>query len=346
MTELEKSFDLYLDKNLKKNQNYIRKKYKRGCAKLFHYNPVFHNYAGRKILGREETNEVIKELIRSKRPFVVSRFGNTELNNLALYHMEHFENDFTKKKVWNSIDSKVDNFENCKCVFLEALENGCGFFPINEENISKFVKIMMDAIPNVDVLGTWDINMEEFYIENYMQNTILSDLYYLEPWFSKNPWSAELKEKKVLVVHPFEDTIISQYKHRKTIFKNQDVLPEFELHTLKAVQTIAGNRDERFSDWFEALEYMFNEAMKIDFDIAILGCGAYGMPLAVKLKNAGKQAIHLGGATQLLFGIKGARWEANNYPTKIAKYFNDTWVRPGQSESVKGKNTVENGCYW
>ena len=45
------------------------------------------------------------------------------------------------------------------------------------------------------------------------------------------------------------------------------------------------------------------------FDVAIIGCGAYGMPLAAMLKQAGKQAIHLGGATQLLFGIKGKRWE-------------------------------------
>ena len=86
--------------------------------------------------------------------------------------------------------------------------------------------------------------------------------------------------------------------------------------------------------------------MKIDFDIAILGCGAYGMPLAVKLKRAGKQAVHLGGATQLLFGIKGTRWEAKNYPTNIAKLFNEYWVRPSASEKVKGREKVEGGCYW
>lgn len=49
----------------------------------------------------------------------------------------------------------------------------------------------------------------------------------------------------------------------------------------------------------------FYFAMKINFDTAIIGCGAYGMPLAAQIKNAGRQAIHLGGAVQLLFGIKG-----------------------------------------
>lgn len=93
------------------------------------------------------------------------------------------------------------------------------------------------------------------------------------------------------------------------MFDNPDILPEFELKTLKAVQTLAGEKEDRFKTWFEALNYMYTEAMKIDFDIAIIGCGAYGMPLASMLKEAGKKAIHMGGVTQILFGIKGKRWE-------------------------------------
>jgi glycerol-3-phosphate dehydrogenase len=90
---------------------------------------------------------------------------------------------------------------------------------------------------------------------------------------------------------------------------------------------------------------MCERALEIDFDVAIIGCGAYGMPLASKLKNAGKQAIHLGGATQLLFGIKGNRWE-NGYPTKIATFFNDAWVRASAEETPQNAYTVERGCYW
>jgi threonine dehydrogenase-like Zn-dependent dehydrogenase len=39
---------------------------------------------------------------------------------------------------------------------------------------------------------------------------------------------------------------------------------------------------------------MIDEIGKIDFDVAILGCGAYGLPLAAAIKGMGKQAIHLG----------------------------------------------------
>lgn len=49
---------------------------------------------------------------------------------------------------------------------------------------------------------------------------------------------------------------------------------------------------------------MKDEIDKQDYDIALIGCGAYGFPLAAHIKRSGKKAIHLGGALQLLFGIK------------------------------------------
>ena len=70
---------------------------------------------------------------------------------------------------------------------------------------------------------------------------------------------------------------------------------------------------------------MFTDALVFDADIVILGCGAYGFPLAAMLKNAGKQVIHLGRATQILFGIKGNRWNA--HPV-ISKLFNEKWSTP------------------
>ena len=81
-------------------------------------------------------------------------------------------------------------------------------------------------------------------------------------------------------------------------------------------------------------------------DVAIIGCGAYGFPLAAKLKQAGKQAIHLAGATQLLFGIKGKRWEENTAFAYVQKFFNDAWVYPSDEDKPKAADKVEGGCYW
>lgn len=98
------------------------------------------------------------------------------------------------------------------------------------------------------------------------------------------------------------------------------------MKTLKAVQTVADQTDGCFENWFDALEWMCQKALKIDFDIAIIGCGACGFQLATKLKRAGKQAIYLAGATQLLFGIKGKCWEENEAFAYVQKFFNNAWV--------------------
>ena len=86
--------------------------------------------------------------------------------------------------------------------------------------------------------------------------------------------------------------------------------------------------------------------MKIDFDVAIVGCGAYGMPLCAKLKQAGKQAIQLAGATQILFGIRGRRWDEVPHFQYIRDFYNEAWAYPGDQEKPKGYKTVEDGCYW
>ena len=81
----------------------------------------------------------------------------------------------------------------------------------------------------------------------------------------------------------------------------------------------------------------------MDFDIAILGCGAYGLPLAAHIKRIGKKAVHMGGASQILFGIRGKRWE--DHPV-ISKLFNEHWARPDENETPTNSKNVEDGCYW
>jgi len=101
--------------------------------------------------------------------------------------------------------------------------------------------------------------------------------------------------------------------------------------------------DSQGIDSFEALDYMTNQIEKRSFDVALLGCGAYGFPLASRIKNMGKQAIHMGGALQILFGIRGGRWDSHPI---ISKLYNENWVRPKLTERPQNFNQVENGCYW
>ena len=52
----------------------------------------------------------------------------------------------------------------------------------------------------------------------------------------------------------------------------------------------------------------------------------------------------LADATQILFGIKGRRWEA--YPENVERLSNDAWIRPSSEETPSAAGRVEDGCYW
>lgn len=299
---------------------------------------------------RQSSNDLIYELLISGKPCMVSRFGTVELNCINNYLcvergkacywkcIKDFIKDSTHTPWWNT-----DHFE--------VMQQCAGVFPADQHIAEEFSKISLEAASHIDILGCHQ------YYEKFMpiQNAKKVQLEMLYPFFVEKPWTRALKGKRVLVVHPFDQTIRNQYTRRKDLFDNPDVLPDFTLLTLKAEQTIGGT--SRFGSWMEALDYMKRQIEKIDFDVCILGCGAYGMPLASFVKSLGKQAIHIGGGTQLLFGIKGKRWVEQYHDIwhyrpgvdidiNYRKLFNDNWIYPSVNEKPKSAEKVEGGCYW
>jgi hypothetical protein len=95
--------------------------------------------------------------------------------------------------------------------------------------------------------------------------------------------------------------------------------------------------------WQLAVEYTVDEVMKSGATVALIGCGGLGMIIAGELKKRGVTALVLGGAIQVLFGIKGRRW-ANH--SVISGFWNDAWVSPAEAEIPRGAVLVEGGCYW
>ncbi len=311
------------------------KKYER---ELFNYNMnavarrvikrnIFFQKYHKEVLSAEEGNQRIKEMILSGQPFMAGRFGGNELHTVADVLYEKFEGKH------GGLSAHV----------RKNMTNVAGFFPDEKEMYYRFEEVYLDAAKQVDLIAVWDMFLQAEIVDRYMHETEYIPLRSIEPYYFDAPWSKALEGKKVLVIHPFVDTIAKQYEKRKEIFENKNVLPQFELVTMKSLVTLAGKRDERFATWFDALEYMKEEALKKDFDIALVGCGAYGFPLAAEIKKSGKQVVHMGGSLQILFGVKGARWDNHEI---IGKMYNDAWVRPGENERVSNSKVVEGGCYW
>lgn len=292
-------------------------------------------------------HQLIFEALTSDQPCMIARFGSTELTCYMNYiGVKNFKNNY-----FSYIKGDCPAWWWEKKI-IEQMQNWSGFFPPIPEKIEQFCQLMLNDIPQVDILGSW-LNDEAIF-EQELKFSKKINLRLLEPFWSKLAWTRALKGKKVLVVHPFAVTILNQYSKRKTLFNEIEILPDFEdLKVIKAVQTL-GEGDSLFNDWFEALDSMVTQIDQIDYDICLIGCGAYGFHLAAHVKRTGKKAVHLGGALQLLFGIKGKRWEDPDYGLKemgmpefsYLNLMNENWTRPSENETPKTANKVEGACYW
>lgn len=291
--------------------------------KLFKKKWNLTKFAGKKGITMEYSSDIIKDAIVNNKPFCAVRFGAVELSCWNNYH-----------KIELGIKKKY------KDPVTYSIKNNAGVFPTNKETLDTYSKLCLDNLKNIDVLAISGLHMEEYYYKGYCNDIDVIQNWALEPLLGE--WTPLLKNKRVLVISPFAKQIENQYRLKDKLFNDKNILPDFkELHVIEAVQTIADELDPRFNNWFEALDYMKKEINKLEFDIALIGCGAYGLPLAVHIKELGKIALQSGGATQTLFGIIGKRWEKRDH---VKKHINEFWARP--EKKPKNLNKVESGAYW
>lgn len=295
----------------------------------------------RDVLGSEEGNLHLAARLEAGAPCMVSRLGTSEsvilLNYLDIVARRSPSLFARQHAVWQG---KEAGWKDC---WVRQLCDNAGFFNASPDQLEKFSELFLRDLGRLDAAAVWKfVPGENFLLHRYAPEALQMSPGALEPYYFDSPWSSRLKGLRVLVVHPFEKTIRSQFGKRERLFSNPRVLPPFELLTVRAVQGLAGNRPP-FETWFAALESMKSQIESNNFDVALIGAGAYGLPLAAHVKRMGKIALHLGGPTQILFGIRGRRWDSM---PAIAGLYNEHWVRPDESERIAGGEAVEGGCYW
>jgi hypothetical protein len=278
-------------------------------------------FLSQKNITLDYSNQVLKDAIIKGEPFAAVRIGAVEMG--CLHNQEKIQFGLT-----NTFKSSV----------RISMKLNAGFFPTDDKQLSFYAKHMMKDFKKTDILGISGIHMEEYFYQRYIYPSQVIQYEAFEPL--RGDWIQALAGKRVLVVSPFADDIQKQYQKRKLLFA-KGVLPDFTLITVKAVQTIADAIDPRYQNWFEALDAMKVEIMRHEFDIALIGAGAYGSHLCWFIKTMHKQAIQTGGATQTMFGMIGKRWQHRQH---VSQYINDHWIHP--TDKPLGWEKVEHGAYW
>lgn len=263
--------------------------------------------------------------------FTAGKIGGTEIKVLRNYFQYKQEN---KDVSWNPN-------------ILNELHMCSGVFPLTNESSNEFIDEILNSLPYIDCYALWsnDIKFEYDLIKQFSPNSTLVELQSLEPFYFGNPWSEYLRDKNVLVISPFVDSIKKQYHYKEFIWKDSRVLPKFNLITLYHPLSygLYNSPPHKYNSWLEMVTEIKEKMNSIDYDVVLIGTGASSLPLLAEAKKHNKSGIHLGGGLQILFGIKGHRWDNSN----VAKFcYNDYWIRPSINETPPLNKLNEDGCYW
>ncbi len=310
----------------------IRKNYQDRCFYMKNLDPV-----KRQIHFGNKANEVLKNKILEGRPFCALRLGNTE----GILVDNYISNILEDKKEYSDFA-------------LEYAFNACGFFVPSDSStkiiidcLDRFVQTQLDGFKNADIMMMWGACRMEAVLANHFAKADCDNIDYfsLIPYVSGyEPWTKALAGKKVLVVTNVPNSVEYQYKRKEKISPYiESTLPDFTLITYRMLQTCQQDRGG-FNSWFEALEKVKKDILAIDFDIAIVGAGFYGVPICDAIKKSGRSAIEMCGLTSFIFGVAGKRF-IKDEKDFYSQYMTDAWIRPFD-EKPSWYTQVEGGCYW
>lgn len=285
---------------------------------------ISETYRDRGVLSAEAGNDLVATVLETGKPAAIAKIGSLELEATRAYL-----NETNDDRRYRRLFAKLHHI--------------AGIFPPTTTAVDAFSKTYLDCLRMIDVLAVWYNRGEPEVAQTYCEDAALVELTALEPYFHAAPWSRVLEGKRVLILHPFARTIAQQLQRSQEIWRDRPaVLPKFQASFITAPLSDALVKS-RYPTWSVALEALMGQMDKEEFDIAIIGAGAFSLPLCVHAKRLGKIGVHLGGATQILFGVRGGRWDSL---PEFHGFFNDAWVRPSPEETPENVHSVERGCYW
>ena len=289
-----------------------------------------------------EGGGILSQRIYSGIPFVAGKLGTSEFDALQWFVTQNgapFPRDIRRNMVINA-----------GLFSSEIIDSDC---------LQEWCRYMMDNFHLMDEIAMWNPIKpldERFFIENHItQIKKYLPLRALEPFYQdlpENRWSLAI-ETPFCVVSPFVESIENQWAKR-------DMLFPFSLWSSKAkfsggvctgYSPLICDRNEICSwpsnilqqGWWGGVNHIVDSCVATGAKFAFVGAGALSLPVCFELKKRGISAIHTGGGTQIIFGIRGRRWLSHSV---ISGFFNEHWISPQASEIPSAGNVIEGGCYF
>ena len=288
-----------------------------------------------------QMNDWISSKLKSDEIFSCVRLGNTE-HILIEYILSG-----------QKIPDRWVSYTHLAGIFPHTYEF-CrdGYYPKIDQALEK-----SDAIGHP---GASSDDFFELFKKKYLTNTIsFTQCQFLDPIYLLDyvdPWTKYLKGKKVLVVNSSASSIKKQWNSIKNIWKDdlEKICPFDLVEVIRSpfAPSVCGGdlyfNDVKIENWVQSSEMLCSMIDDVDYDIALIGAGAYAPLLASFIKSKNKSVITTCGSTQLFFGVKGKRWSKN--VTKHSELFDENWIYPIEEDlpmNLKFIESFEGGdAYW
>ena len=174
-------------------------------------------------------NDLIRRTLESDEPCLIGKLGSIELETIMAYLYKD-RRMFPWERLYRYLSWDV-RYKGWHPSLLHKLSNNAGFFSTEEPYLTQFAELFLSILPQVDLNHSWQ-HAEMLLVDRMPHVHRMKEP--IGPWLSEGtPWSKALQGKRVLVIHPFEETIRKQYAKRERLFVNPEILPQFELRTLK-----------------------------------------------------------------------------------------------------------------
>jgi hypothetical protein len=283
----------------------------------------------------------------------IVRLGMTESDLLFLSYVSRYGNldNETKKRVSKIIMTMVNWLYTTSGYYDKSVKGSYFNFDVTALtlNYSKYIKHLAESVSNCfearfilhDGFITNLFNMHKDSFLKHYNITNYKSVYGIKFADQIDSVFDLMNGKKILVISSFAGLIKDQY-NSGNVYKIYDHFPKVQsVETVKFPYCFFNNGPH--NNYFETLDAVFEEIKNIDFDIALLGCGAYGHMLCNLIDGElKKDAVYVGGNIQTIFGILNEREKNVNNPE-----INEYWITD-IPEEYKPPNykMIENGCYW
>jgi hypothetical protein len=158
----------------------------------------------------------------------------------------------------------------------------------------------------------------------------------------------QLAGRRLLIICPFADLL--RRRATREIFEgvwSRTGKPWFFPASVEAIEFPYGFSAEaraRYRTTFDLLDGIMDRVAAQRFDVALIGAAGLAIPLAARIKALGKVAISLGGHLQVLFGVLGKRWRADQEWQD--RYINEHWIDMPARYRPAEDDVCDRGAYW